>query len=79
MIKLEHIKRNENTVTCDAYVEDCKTAMPLALDVSKKEFEKYDFPAGYEWCRSHIAHAKRRLLKMIETDNFEKECLIMWY
>ncbi len=79
MITLKNITNKNGFISCEAYIEDCSTRLPLVLDISKREFEDFLLPTGYEWCQSHIAHAKFKLLKMLEENNLSKECTIMWY
>lgn len=79
MINLKQIKKINNTIECYAYIEDCEEAIHLTLDLSKREFKDYILPNGYEWCKTHIAHAKFALLKMDDENKIEQERLIMWY
>ncbi len=79
MIKLKKITKTDTTITCTAYVEDCKLPLHLTLNLLTKEFNDYHLPPGYEWCQSHIAHAKFKLLKMVDENKLEDECTIMWY
>lgn len=79
MIKLKHITKNKNIITCDVYVEDCKEAVPIALDVEGERLYEYSLPKEYEWCHSHINHAKYDLLKMNRENKLVNEKTIMWY
>ncbi len=79
MIKLTGITRSNGRITCAAYVEDSGQGIDLVFDESKAEFEKYDMPEGYEWCKSHIAHAKKYLKSLIGKQIESSERTIMWY
>ena len=75
MIKLKNIQKKVDCVTCDAYLEDCETAAPLKLNTKSGVLADYHLPDGYEWCKSHIGHAKNFLL----SSKLPKETVIMWY
>lgn len=79
LIKLKNIKRNDNLIVCDAFVEDCDKPIHLSLDVNNKEFEKFTFPDKYEWCTSHISKAKWFLLSISNMSEIPREKTIMWY
>lgn len=79
MIKLKKIKKNDNLITCEAFVENCKQAMPLIYNIKKGELEEYEFPDGYDYCDSHISHARRYLRSIANSDNIPENKLIMWY
>lgn len=79
MIRLTEIKRDNGKISCNAFVEDCKIAVPLLLDEKTGELSSYHLPSDYEWCISHITHASKYLRslngKPIESDTHT----IMWY
>jgi|GEM_PF-2084917 len=80
MIRLKNVKRQDNIITMDAFVESCEEALPLILDVQKQDFEPYVFPKGYEWCTSHVAKAKWKLLRMLDNgEELPEKLCIMWY
>lgn len=80
MIDLRNIQRKNDIVTCDAYLENCKEALPLVFHMETKQFEEFAFPQGYEYCASHIAHARRNLIKLLESgEPLPSKKLIMWY
>ena len=78
MIKLTEIVRNNGSITCVAYVEDCKQAIPLSFNESNAEFNTITMPEGYEWCKSHIAHAKKYLKSLIGKQIESTERTIVW-
>lgn len=79
MIKLTKITRNDNIISCQAFVEDCDTCFTISLNETTSELEDYRLPQGYEWCASHIAHAKRYLKTLIGKSIISDEHTIMWY
>lgn len=78
MIKLENINRKGNTITCDAFVEDCEEVIPLTFNVADGSMKSGALPKGYEWCTAHLRMAKRTLKKIAETNSDEKRRTIMW-
>ncbi len=79
MIKLKKIRRANDEIRCEAYVEDCSQPVPLVFDIKNKDFKKYNLPKGYEWCESHIHHAKRYFASVLDKDEIPSERTIMWY
>jgi CxxC motif-containing protein len=79
MIKLKKIVKTNNRITCEAFIEDCDLPLNLVFDISRKDFEKYSLPRGYEWCDSHINHAKRYFTSLIGINEVPHEHTIMWY
>ena len=49
MIKLKKIRRANDEIRCEAYVEDCSQPVPLVFLLKNKDFKKYNLPKGYEW------------------------------
>ena len=78
MIKLKNVNKHNDTIQCDAYIEDSIEAVPLKLNLSTGMFDEYSLPRGYEWCSSHIAHARMVLIDMAKNENITSERLIMW-
>lgn len=75
MIKLEKIKEENGIITCEAFVEGCKTPIILSYNREKDELQPYTLPNGYSYCHRHIAHAVnyfRRTLSLPERKT------IMW-
>lgn len=79
MIRLTEIQRNNGKIQCKAYVEDCDSAITLSLDEDTAELSKYELPDGYEWCKSHITHARKFLRTLIGTKQIPTQRVIMWY
>jgi len=79
MIKLTQIKKNKNEISCMALVEDCTIPFELIYNIKSDEFQPYELPKGYEYCKSHIAHAKRELERISKKEICPQERLIMWY
>ncbi len=79
MIKLDKIKKNNDHISCKAFLEDCTTGIDLRYNINNDEFEPFSLPKGYEWCSSHIAHAKRYLRTLNDKEYIPKERIIMWY
>ena len=79
MLKLEHISIADNRITCDVFLEDCETPIKASIEKSTGDFLSDDLPIGYEWCRVHLAYAKRALQEMIESGETKKQLTIMWY
>ena len=77
MINLKNIRKVDGNILCDAFPEDCGVPVPLVLNVKNETVSPYTLPDGYEWCMSHIEHAKRFLLSV--SDKLPKEFLLMWY
>ncbi len=79
MIKLTKIKKLNKSIHCVALVEDCKETFELSYDIENDNFEKFVLPTGYEWCKTHIAQAKRFLKSISPKEDYPSEKLIMWY
>ena len=67
------------SITCEAYVENCSKPVMLSLNITTKEFTSDQLPAGYEWCTSHLAHARKYLEKFDPAEEIPTEEIIMWY
>lgn len=79
MVKLKDIKRIDNIIMCKAFVEDCDIPIQLFLNEDNAELSNYDLPNGYEWCVSHILHARKYLRSLIGQPITETQRNIMWY
>lgn len=75
MLRLERIERNNNEISCDALLEDCKERLHLVLNLQERAFRPFSMPKGYEWCNTHIAAARRFLLN---TEPLPDKKLIYW-
>ena len=78
MIRLTQIEKKNNIITCQAYFEDSVEVGGLVYDTDKQDFAQVVFPPGFEWCRAHVAQA-RRFFNQLGGGNPPKEKLIMWY
>lgn len=79
MIKLKNIKKSKNSIECNIFPEDSRQSGHLCVDLILEEPRKYKLPAGYEWCRNHIAHATRELITLSKLEEIPDEKIIMWY
>ena len=79
MIRLKNIRKENDKIMCDAFIEDSPNSVKLVLDISSGEMNDYILPEGYEWCHKHIIHARNALISMIRNNNIAPEKLVMWY
>lgn len=79
MIKLRNIKRIDRHIVCSAYVEDCKVPISISMNEDDSKLEAYTLPVGYEYCDSHIWHARRYLKTLIGKEFDTHNRTIMWY
>ena len=79
MVKLKNIRRNDNIILCEAFVENCTEPIHLSLYENSAELDDYILPIGYEWCISHITHAKKYLRSLIGKPIEDSQRTIMWY
>lgn len=63
MIELKNIKIDGNIVKCEIYPEDSRTSGHIEVDVSEDKIIDFTLPPGYEWCKNHLEHAKRFIVK----------------
>lgn len=77
MIRLMQIKKSNNVITCQARLEDSRDAMSLTYHISTRDFDAFLLPEGFEWCRTHIAMA-RRFFEQLGNADPPKEKVIMW-
>lgn len=78
MIKLKNIVKDDNIISCDIFPEDSVSCGSLFYDIVENSVKSYELPAGYEWCKKHIVHAKNALREMVDSNQIQKEKLIMW-
>lgn len=78
MIALKNIKANREKITCEAYVEDCRTPILLSFDRAKNKMDSFQLPNGYAWCASHIHHAEKYFCAADKSE-LPQERTIMWY
>ena len=64
MIRLENIRLDGDCISCEAFVEDCKT--PIQLSVNKDDTSEFstNLPSGHEWCLAYVKVAERYLKKL---------------
>lgn len=79
MVKLKNLEKNNNIGRCDIIPEDSPISGHITLSLDSGELIEYSLPAGYEWCLSHVHHAARNLVKILDSVNPQKEYLVMWY
>ena len=48
MIEIKGIRRENNKILCEAFVEDSTQAISIIYDILKDCFDEGDLPAGYE-------------------------------
>lgn len=78
MIRLTQIEKSNNLITCKAFLEGSREAIPLTYHIDTQTFDAFSFPEGFEWCRAHIAQAKR-FFDQLGDKKPPGEKLIMWY
>ena len=79
MVKLKDIERNDESITCVAFVEDCEEPINIEFSTENETIHSSPLPEGYEWCTSHIAHVRRALKRMVDENSFVSHTTIMWY
>lgn len=79
MIHLNKIMKEKNNITCTMFVEDCKQGVQLSLNITTQELKEISLPQGYEWCTTHIWHAKKYLISLIGENSVPENRTIMWY
>lgn len=78
VIRLENIVRNSDVIQCKILPEDSKEYGELKVNLSAESFE-YTLPKGYDWCESHVYHAKCALIEMAKSNTIVNEKTIIWY
>ena len=78
MVKLENIRKNNDVITCVAYLEDCRKPMELRYSSSTDDFDHFEFPEGYDWCEMHIRMI-RSFFRTLKGSDYTQERMIMWY
>ncbi len=79
MIKLKNIVIDGKKISCDIIPEDCKEKGYMQVDIEKNDVEEVVLPAGYEWCKNHVQHAKQYLLNAFSSQKeIPKEKTLMW-
>jgi len=78
MVKLRQIKRNGDSITCNAFVEDCAEPVKLIFNILDGSIQNSPLPKGYEWCTAHIRHAGAHLEQMAKAAEIPEQRNIMW-
>ena len=78
MIELRNIKKVDSIITCEAFFEACKEPVILRYSIERKDFLPFTFPKGYEYCKTHVAFA-RRYFRDLGDKEPEKQMTFMWY
>lgn len=78
MIELKNIKKADSIITCEAFFEACKEPVVLRYSMEKQDFLPFQFPKGYEYCKTHVSFA-RRYFKSLGDKEPEEQIIIMWY
>ena len=78
MVKIKNIKKENDRIFCDIYVEDCKVPMKTIL-CDDETYEIDDFPNGYDWCKTHVRYALRFLKTLFNEKDVPTQKTIMWY
>ncbi len=79
MIKLKNIVIENSIAKCDIFPEDSVENGYIEMSFVEG-FTSVVLPKGYEWCMSHIDHAKRYLTNLYKKGvDFQSEKIIMWY
>ncbi len=79
MIRLRRIERNDQIITCLAFVEDSEQAVKISYNETTHEFYHEELPSAYGYCTSHIMYAKRYLKSLSGKQIKTESKTIMWY
>lgn len=79
MVKLKNLRRNNNLVECDLYIEDSTDPQHFIVDVESKEVIQFSAPKDYPHCENHVAHARWKIIALAKQGEIPPECTIMWY
>lgn len=81
MLRLKNIEIDNNIISCEIFPEDSVQSGKLKVDINSQDIISYTLPAGFEWCKSHVHHAKKYLLsnlkEILHTPIHDK--IVMWY
>ena len=58
MVRLKNIEIDNNIISCEIFPEDSVQSGKLKVDINSQDIISYTLPAGFEWCKSHVHHAK---------------------
>ena len=81
VVRLVNIQMNEEEAECDIFPEGSSQAGHIIIDAMSGALLSAVLPKGYEWCRSHVGHAKRRLFDIIKQGPIElgRSVTVAWY
>lgn len=79
MVKLKNLKRNNNLVACDLYIEDSADPQHFVVDIATKEVVEFSAPKDYPHCENHVAHAQWKIIALANQGELPSEYTIMWY
>lgn len=79
MVRLKNLKKNDVIAECDILPEDSIESGHITVDLKTGRLEESSLPSGYEWCKSHVNHAKANLLRLAKQESLPEEYLAMWY
>lgn len=79
MIRLEHIKKTDDVIVCVGFIEDCKEPVQISVNRANYAMTTSPLPKGYEWGTSHLEHAKKALIDILESGSNETKRTVMWY
>lgn len=79
MLRLKNIKKDNGLINADILVEDCTENGHIIVDVEKNKIVSSVLPEGYDWCLSHLGHARKAIIEMSKKNDFPNEKLIVWY
>ena len=79
MLRLKNIKKVDNEIKADFYIEDSSECGHIVIDINKMDIKEYSMPLGWETYFIYLAHARDSILRMIKENDIVEECLVMWY
>jgi len=79
MLRLKKVKKLDNEVTAEFYIEDSSECGHIVIDINIMDIKEYSMPSGRENDFIYLAHARDSIIKMIEENNIVEERLVMWY
>lgn len=79
MVRLKNLKRNNDLVECDLYIEDSNDPQHFVINVETKAIVEFSAPKDYEHCENHVAHAKRKIIELASQSELPSEYAVMWY
>ena len=74
MLRLKKVKKIDNEVTAEFYIEDTSECGHIVIDINIM-----DMPLGWETYFIYLAHARDSIIRMIKENDIVEERLVMWY